>query len=865
MTGLGSSSTRDPQILSGGNPRCTPCPGAGDFGSGRDGAKESSTLRLRHGCNLRRAIRVGTWNVLTLADDSRLPLMSDELGRLGIGIAALSEVRRPGTGTVSVGGYTYYWSGCAGGQRQRGVAVAVSGKLSSSVVKVTPVDERIMAVRLRHSLGFVSLIAVYAPTEVSSLEEKETFYAVLQSVVDSCPPSDTLLVLGDFNACIGADRDGYESCLGPHGVGTRNINGSLLVDFAKSCKLRVAGSWYQRPDLHRWTWISNAGNAVKEIDHILVGTRWKLIQNCRVFRSAEFFCTDHRLVVATLRLCLKSKRQSGSRPVRLDLEKLQDKSIAREFAAAVSDRCGSLGAQEDPNQLWEAFKCGTLEAARACIPVRPKARSRFVTRETLDIIGRSRTARLDGKTGLHVQLRRQAKSAVKKDKERWVQGIAREVESNLFTGCSRPAFQALKRLRSKSGAQEIAVKAEDGRLLTDPGECRTRWAEYFERLLASGPPIRQLMSGGLTVLVADPPINVDPPSLEETRVAVGRLKGGKAAGICEIAGEMLKEGGPDAIRALHTVVAAVWQSGIIPTDWKRGLVVPIWKGKGDRQDCSNYRGVTLLSVPGKVLAQLLLSRVRGHLLLHQRPEQSGFTPKRSTIDRILALRVLVERRLEFRQSLFTAYVDLKKAFDSVHREALWEILRLRGVPAKIIELISGLYSGTESAVKCGGATSDFFPMNSGVRLGCVLAPTLFNTCMDWVLGRVADRGHCGVSFGEVKITDLDFADDAALLAESLDNLVAALEALNEETQPLGLQVSWAKTKVQVFGDVSDVGQSVRVCSENVEVLDRFTYLGSVIQSNGGSDLDVKRLGYGLRCDGVAQPECLALSLFEQKD
>ena len=80
----------------------------------------------------------------------------------------------------------------------------------------------------------------------------------------------------------------------------------------------------------------------------------------------------------------------------------------------------SLGAQGDPNQLWEAFKCGTLEAARACIPVRPKARSRFVTRETLDIIGRSRTARLDGKTGLHVQLRRQARSSVKNDKERWV-------------------------------------------------------------------------------------------------------------------------------------------------------------------------------------------------------------------------------------------------------------------------------------------------------------------------------------------------------------------------------------------------------------------------------------------------------------
>ena len=63
--------------------------------------------------------------------------------------------------------------------------------------------------------------------------------------------------------------------------------------------------------------------------------------------------------------------------------------------------------------------------------------------------------------------------------------------------------------------------------------------------------------------------------------------------------------------------------------------------------------------------------MRRHLLEHQHPEQSGFTPKRSTIDRILALRVLTERRQEFRHGLLAAYVDLCEAFDSVNRHALW--------------------------------------------------------------------------------------------------------------------------------------------------------------------------------------------------
>ena len=80
--------------------------------------------------------------------------------------------------------------------------------------------------------------------------------------------------------------------------------------------------------------------------------------------------------------------------------------------------------------------------------------------------------------------------------------------------------------------------------------------------------------------------------------------------------------------------------------------------------------MTLLSVPSKVFAQIIIDRVRHHLFEHQRPEQSGFTSKRSTIDRILALRVLTECRRELRQGLLAADVDLCKAFDSVNRDGL---------------------------------------------------------------------------------------------------------------------------------------------------------------------------------------------------
>ncbi|KAG0729261.1 Retrovirus-related Pol polyprotein from type-2 retrotransposable element R2DM [Chionoecetes opilio] len=583
---------------------------------------------------------------------------------------------------------------------------------------------------------------VYAPTEMRKTEEKEMFYAKLDSVLDQCPPRDTLIVLGDFNTTNGTVRDGYELCVGPHGSGTRNTNSSLLLNFARSKRLRIAGSWYQRPELHHWTWYSNAGGVAKEIDHILVSTRWRILQNCRVYWSAEFFGTDHRLVVATLKLHVKSRRISRSNHTVFHLEKLKDLTCAHEYAVAVSNRFDVLGALGNPVELWVTFKRETLQAAKECIGERPRSRRGFVSTETLEKIEESCAARLAGNQDQHRALSRRTRTLLGRDKERYVRSLAEDVEGHLNANDLRPAYRALKKLRSKSPSRASAIRTADGRLVSDMDGQMARWAEYLGQLFTVDPPTEQLHTTGLQAVDADPPIDETAPSLDEVREAVAKLKGGKAAGVCNISSELLKAGGEAMIRGLHAVLTAVWQSG-------------------------------------KVLAHLLLTRIRSHLVKHQRPQQSGFTPGKSTTDRILALCVLVERRRESRLGMLAAYVDLKKAFDSVHHESLWDLLRLRGIPARTIGLITGLYSGTESAVKCGAGVSSFFPVNTGVRQGCVLAPSLFNACMDWVLDKVVDQSDCGASVGNTRITDLVFADDAVIFAESLEVLVMALEALHD--------------------------------------------------------------------------------------
>ena len=109
----------------------------------RGGSEVSSTRWQSPWVNLRRSLRVGAWNVLSLREDDHVSLLSSELQRLNIGIAVLCEVCRPDSGEVMADGCTYYWSGHSDCYHAQGVAVAVSNKLTPMIIEVTLVNERI--------------------------------------------------------------------------------------------------------------------------------------------------------------------------------------------------------------------------------------------------------------------------------------------------------------------------------------------------------------------------------------------------------------------------------------------------------------------------------------------------------------------------------------------------------------------------------------------------------------------------------------------------------------------------------------------------------------------------------------------------
>jgi len=112
--------------------------------------------------------------------------------------------------------------------------------------------------------------------------------------------------------------------------------------------------------------------------------------------------------------------------------------------------------------------------------------------------------------------------------------------------------------------------------------------------------------------------------------------------------------------------------------------------------------------------------------------------------------------------------------------------------------------------------------------------------IDWITSRSVHQGFVGVSLGQEVFTDLDFADDASIMAEMLEVLILALEIRNEESSALGLEINWNKTKIQASDIIVDAPLDVIILGHKVDVVDSFVYLGSSVDASGGNDSDIRR-------------------------
>jgi len=268
------------------------------------------------------------------------------------------------------------------------------------------------------------------------------------------------------------------------------------------------------------------------------------------------------------------------------------------------------------------------------------------------------------------------------------------------------------------------------------------------------------------------------PSEKEVKEGVKKLKNGKAAGTSGIVGEMLKAGNTRLERWLVEFFRRIWREEKIPEDWKGGIVIPLYK-KGDRMDLNNYRGITLMDVVGKLFGKIVNNRLEAWYRDLLAEEQAGFRKGRGCVDQGYTLAQVVLKRLEMQKDSYLCFVDLRKAYDSVWREGLFQKLEKDDVPQKLVRLVKMWYETVHAKVRVNDVDSEWFETKIGLRQGDTLSPLLFNIFINGLVEKVKSTG-AGARLGEEKIAILLFADDMVLLAESEEELMRVVEEYCKE-------------------------------------------------------------------------------------
>ena len=240
------------------------------------------------------------------------------------------------------------------------------------------------------------------------------------------------------------------------------------------------------------------------------------------------------------------------------------------------------------------------------------------------------------------------------------------------------------------------------------------------------------------------------------------MANGKAMGLDELPAELLKLGLSDSFHeillAFYDIIGVVWMTGEVPQDWKDATINVLHKQK-DRTECSNYRGLSLVAHAGKVLLKIVANRLGDFCeeagIVPE--EQCGFRPQRSTTDTMFVVRRHQELGRTSNTSLEIYFIDLAKAYDSVDRVLLWEVLARFGVPPRMIKVLCMFHDGMRVCVQLDDEDlSAWFNICQGLRQGCVLSPLLFNIFFAEVIIVVLKR------FAEdpLIVSDFVYLDDA---------------------------------------------------------------------------------------------------------
>ena len=623
-----------------------------------------------------------------------------------------------------------------------------------------------------------------------------------------------------------------------------------MLEFAKSHNLILANTIHNHKISRRTTWHSPGDKYKNQIDYILVQKPYRTsirANKTRSFPGADIG-SDHDLVMMTIQIRLRKNRKTSNPRIKFNLEKLNDPNVRAEFEAKVGGKFALLSKMTEMQEIVDNFVKGTEEVALEVLGKVRKARDPWINNKILDLRDKRRSlknqkGKSDKKMSEYRTVNSNIKAAIKEAREEWMNKECEKIENSLNNNNSKKAFEIVQKLTKKSEKRMSVIEDKNGVLLTKPEEVCKRWYEYCQELynyeINTDTEYLKMLKKEAARVEERGDLEILPSEVTE---AINSLKNGKAAGIDNIPAELLKAGGEEMHKVMLKICNEAWKKNKWPEQWTKSILIKLPK-KGNLKKCKNHRTISLISHPSKVLLRIILSRSKPQIKQIIAEERAGFSKGRSTTEQITNLRILCKKFKEKGKTLYHNFIDYRKAFDRVWQEALWAVMKKHNIDHKLVDMIMALYDDTKSTVQVDNTLTDWFKSTVGVRQGCLLSPYLFNIFLEQIMSEALEGFETAVSINGKPITNLRFADDIALITNSMEKLSELTERLDKASAKMGMEINGEKCKIMQIGKKNNMQDAdnidIQVGNHTIEKVNDFKYLGAYISDNARCEKEIK--------------------------
>ena len=547
-------------------------------------------------------------------------------------------------------GYKLIYGG-ANKEGRNGVGIILSSEMKKEVIEVNRRNDRIIWIRLMVENCTVSIFSAYAPQIGCTDEEKDCFWSDLEEEIEKVPADERCIVGGDLNGHVGQNNHVIGRIHGGYGYDERNAEGERIVDFAVSSDMVLTNTFFTKRREHLATYKSCGRSS--QIDYLLYRRKdLREVKDCKVI-PGDHVSAQHRLVVMDLVMAIvQTRKRKMQGPKRIKWFKLKEIEPCRQFKTRVLEEI--THEIEDVDEWWNRTMEIILRVAREILgessgKIFENKETWWFDEEVKEATKRKKEAKkrweetqMEEDRMAHKEANKLAKKIVAIAKDRAYDQLYQELDTKEGQG----KIFKLARMRNKS-TKDIThirqIKDKDGNVLRKERDIVGRWKEYFEALLNEENE-RFLRGDGYT--------NYGPVTeikRAEVRVALGKMKNGKAVGPDGIPVEAWKALDEEGIDILWLLMKKIMDSEKIPEIWRESLLIPIFKEKGDIQCCENYRGIKLMSHTLKVFERIMDGRLRQQVFIGR--QQLGFMKGFGTMDGIFSLRQIMEKYREKQKPL----------------------------------------------------------------------------------------------------------------------------------------------------------------------------------------------------------------------